>query len=145
MYQRWQHSVACRICFRLQPVCAQRYTTYPCRHFHQTVFVAGVMTIFIKLSYRLPCTHGQIPHVHEVFRRSFWFAVLRMKCQPIYTWKFPDMTWLAEDFRPTSLNSSCHRERKTCPLGWAPTRRKAQMFWLHLLGWYGPSISIKHV
>ena len=124
MYQKCQQSVACRLCFGLQPVCAQLYTTYPCRHFQETVLVAGVMTIFIKISYWLPCTHGQIPHVHEVFRRSFRFAVLLMNCQPIYKWKFPDMTWLAEDVQPRSLKFQLPQGKENMSAWMSPHKTK---------------------
>ena len=92
--------------------------------FHETVLVAGVMTIFIKISYRLPCTHGQIPHVHEVFRRSFWFAVLLMNFQPIYKWKFPDMTWLAEDVRPASLKFQLPQGKENMSAWMSPHKTK---------------------
>ena len=127
MYQKWQHSVACKLCFGLQPVCAQLYTTYPCRHFHETVLVAGVMTIFIKISYWLPCTHGRIPHVHEVSGGHFglqfsWWIVNQF----IYKWKFPDMTWLAEDVQPTSLKFQLPQGKENMSAWMSPHKTKGQ-------------------
>ena len=103
-------------------------------------FVVGLMTIFLTY-----CLAG-MDKSHMYMKFSGGHFVLQFSGWIVNQFITGNSrTWhgYRKMFNLCHWNSSWHwpgRERKTCPLGWAPTRRKAQMFWLHLLGWYDPTI-----